>query len=175
MTDLDKETYSAAEVRVIIEAHKKEEAVLKQHLAQLAHHIEQEQKKPHDQAPAPVPSAAPDMSIAIQEVKEVERHVKKSIDKVIARAEKIEKLLGNFVFAGKDTLVGEIIKIYEDCNVQDLTSQRVKRVLELLGDEETLKKKKSATTSGGVELEHGPQLPENAMSQEDIDKMLSSL
>ena len=85
-------------------------------------------------------------------------------------------------------------EIYEACNFQDITGQRITRVIHALnGIEEKVGAiieafgesgdrfipSESVTKAGNKSqdsaLLHGPQLPKNAKSQKDIDALLSSL
>ncbi len=86
----------------------------------------------------------------------------------------------------------QVVRIYEACTFQDIAGQRIKKVIK------TLKKIDESVSSilgvlggksapGSVKyvgntaesmafdnLMNGPQLPQNAMSQEEIDKLLAS-
>lgn len=83
----------------------------------------------------------------------------------------------------------EVTKIFEACSFQDITGQRiakvvsalkeiegkVSRLLQLLGIEDGAGLKPLADTRSEEEkLKNGPQLPVNAISQDDIDKLLAS-
>lgn len=133
------------------------------------------------QAPDTLPTGKPkdnsgiDLDAAINEVKEVQRHVTASIDRIISIASAMEKFLGHYVFAEKERLEEGVTKILEACSVQDITSQRIHKVLEFLGDGEALaKKNRQQKNAKSPRLESGPQLPASAMSQADIDKLLNS-
>ena len=88
-------------------------------------------------------------------------------------------------------ICGEVTKIYEACSFQDITGQRIKKVVTTL---RTIEDKVSRlmeiigdrlpgiedTGSGGDEkptgdkaLLNGPQMPDKAITQADIDKLLS--
>ena len=90
------------------------------------------------------------------------------------------------------TLTAAATNIYQACNFQDLTGQRVRKVVDTLGDIEARvaaiceafgldgPAAESADTAEGEPdpdddswLLNGPALPEEAMSQADIDKMLA--
>ena len=93
-----------------------------------------------------------------------------------------------------DKLMACTTKIFEACNFQDITGQRITKVVETLkhidsrieaivkamgeqiqrsgGDAHVLKNIHAADPEKG--LLNGPQLPKNAVSQDDIDKLLSS-
>jgi len=78
--------------------------------------------------------------------------------------------------------------IYESCNFQDLTGQRITKVVRVLkvieerlttlvkifGEEmgeETVKEEKQVLSD--EDLLNGPQLPENATDQAEIDRLLA--
>lgn len=94
----------------------------------------------------------------------------------------------------KDFMLGEVTKILEACSFQDITGQRITKVvkslkiidekisslLKVLGD----KLPAHLTTSnsddddervGDQRLLNGPQMPDKAISQSDIDKLLADL
>jgi chemotaxis protein CheZ len=72
-------------------------------------------------------------------------------------------------------------RIYEACSFQDITGQRISKVVAALKAIE-VKVAEIITAFGGpgeisvpvVELLNGPQLPASAMAQHDIDKLLAS-
>lgn len=84
----------------------------------------------------------------------------------------------------------EIVKIYEACTFQDITGQRISKVLKTLIkiDEQVLALLSTLDTQlvslghttqvaqaqDDSQLLNGPQLPENAVSQEEIDRILAS-
>lgn len=91
-------------------------------------------------------------------------------------------------------IANEVTKIYEACSFQDITGQRIKKVvttlrtiedkvsqlMEIIGDR--LPGIEDAGSAGGEDskptgdraLLNGPQLPEKAITQDDIDKLLES-
>lgn len=89
-----------------------------------------------------------------------------------------------------EQLIGCTTKIYEACNFQDITGQRIKKVvqtlkhiddkiaaiLEALGDELHRTggdRHKQKPVDADKALLNGPQLPQNAMDQDTIDRLLS--
>lgn len=89
------------------------------------------------------------------------------------------------------TLSAEVTKIYEACSFQDITGQRIKKVVSTLSTiEEKVKKlidvlsdklpvevqggnEEEDTRVGDARLLNGPQMPDKAITQDDIDKLLS--
>jgi chemotaxis protein CheZ len=85
---------------------------------------------------------------------------------------------------------GEIVKIFEACTFQDVTGQRIRKVVNCLKQINTKtssilnaleqelgditgNKKVSSESEKVVNLLNGPALPQAAVSQDDIDKMLA--
>ena len=78
-----------------------------------------------------------------------------------------------------------VTKIYEACNFQDITGQRVKKIVEALqyinekveklakivGYSEDAESETTKAPASDDDLLNGPQLPENAKSQADIDAL----
>ena len=92
-----------------------------------------------------------------------------------------------------DILEDEVTKIYEACSFQDITGQRITKVIttlqlieervnklvNIIGHVDTSalgvsEKVKEEEKTGDEALLNGPQLPDNAISQEEIDRLLDS-
>jgi chemotaxis protein CheZ len=93
-----------------------------------------------------------------------------------------------------DAITNEVMKIFEACSFQDITGQRITKVVKTLKDieskvssmleviasripglaevEEALPEEDD-TRSEDEKLLNGPQMSDQAISQEDIDKLLS--
>jgi chemotaxis protein CheZ len=81
-----------------------------------------------------------------------------------------------------------VTKIYEACSFQDITGQRITKVVTTLktieakiaqiidrfGVKRAPADAEPAVAAPGTGLLNGPQLPSNAMDQSDIDKLLAS-
>lgn len=92
--------------------------------------------------------------------------------------------------APQEALMGAITKIYEACNFQDLTGQRVNKVIKILKEVDAriarmlqlFGGEAAAATSiprrderaGDERLLNGPQLPDQAPSQDDIDALFAN-
>ncbi|MCC6598354.1 MAG: protein phosphatase CheZ [Alphaproteobacteria bacterium] len=88
-----------------------------------------------------------------------------------------------------EKISAEVIKIYEACSFQDITGQRIQKVVGTMRTiEDKVEKLVTAlgtsgkggqageeedTRSPDEKLLNGPQLPGNAISQDDIDRILS--
>jgi chemotaxis protein CheZ len=91
-----------------------------------------------------------------------------------------------------ETVGGAITKIYEACSFQDITGQRITKIVKVLQDVESKvvgllqalgeevdaprddQPVPAAPAKDDKDLMSGPQLPGNAMSQDDIDALLAS-
>lgn len=82
----------------------------------------------------------------------------------------------------------EVTKIFEACSFQDITGQRISKVVKAIREIDEKVEHMMSVIGGGRSapaatdekavggdegLLNGPQLPENAVSQEDIDKILA--
>ena len=88
-----------------------------------------------------------------------------------------------------DAITAEVMKIYETCSFQDITGQRVSKVVKafheiedkidrlvsVLGIKTSPLSEEEDTRTEDEKLLNGPQMPENAISQDDIDKLLAEL
>lgn len=112
---------------------------------------------------------------------------------ILDAAEKLESIASSLDQQTSDALSEVITTIYESCNFQDLTGQRITKVVRMLKAIEsrvdTLVRVfgdagKSAADSASADvapkeltdqdLLNGPQLPSNATDQDEIDKLLAS-
>ena len=93
--------------------------------------------------------------------------------------------------ASSDAIMAEVTKIYEACSFQDITGQRITKVVKTLQtiDEKVAKLMEvlgekmpgidsdsddgEEESSGDAALLNGPQLPGGGVTQDDIDKMLA--
>ncbi len=108
---------------------------------------------------------------------------------ILDACEAIETVAADFPGDGGDRLTDAVTRIYEACNFQDVTGQRVTKVVKTLkeienkvirllaafGDEVAKAREHVGEEAEEAEdLLAGPQLPSDAMSQDDIDKLLAS-
>jgi chemotaxis protein CheZ len=103
---------------------------------------------------------------------------------IIDSATAIQGIIAANPIAEKDKKAVEalITKIYEACNFQDITGQRIKKVLKNFEDLEARVVNLADATKAGVypvkkidsELVSGPQLSTEAPSQDDVDKLFKS-
>ena len=114
---------------------------------------------------------------------------------IMDATEIIEGVMENLDGENSQKLMDATTRIYEACGFQDITGQRITKVVKTLKDiEERIdalvaafgsdtekveaeppeaEEKEGKKDSGG-EMLHGPQLPENAKSQAEVDALLAS-
>lgn len=109
---------------------------------------------------------------------------------IFSACEEIERVLPGLDEAHRNGVQEGVTKIYEACSFQDLTGQRIGKVVrsireidvkvtsilnvlhERMGDVDTTSTT-GDTRTGDAALMNGPQLPGQAISQDDIDKLLA--
>ena len=109
---------------------------------------------------------------------------------IFSGCEEIERALSDLPEAQRTQAQSGVTKIYEACSFQDLTGQRINKIVKSLreveikvtsildvlhnrmGDME-LNQMSTDTREGDAALMNGPQLPGQAISQDDIDKLLA--
>jgi len=134
--------------------------------------------------------AMPPMTRIAHELEEVVASPERATQKVLAAAEEIAKLANSLAAAlsgkfeqglAKD-IQDLVVKIFEACNFQDLTGQRIAKVLATLNFVEdhvsrVLEEIKNPTAArrDGTQYLHGPRLEIDSghVSQADIDDMFS--
>ncbi len=105
---------------------------------------------------------------------------------IMDACENIEKAAQTVHAPAHDILVGAVTSIYEACSFQDITGQRITKVIKTLKDiekkvaeslaslEQPAAEPQQQNDQPGAALLNGPQLKGPAMSQEEIDKLLNS-
>ena len=134
---------------------------------------------------------------ATDELDGIVAHTEEATGTILDAAEKLEELAASSDKKTAETITEAVTSIYEACNFQDITGQRITKVVKTLkhieqkvdalisafgeqvndGLEEKQKadgemKKKSEERSEDEVSMHGPQLEENAQSQKEIDAIL---
>ena len=143
--------------------------------------------KPKDISTDFIPSATDELDAVVGATEEATNKIMDVCDEISAVAETVAADV-------KEKLIGYTTKIFEACNFQDITGQRITKVVETLkhidtkvealvkamgeeihrsgdGDSHSPKHLHAADPEKG--LLNGPQLPQNAVSQDEIDKLLS--
>ena len=111
-------------------------------------------------------------------------------NEILDCCETLEKAAGEFAGARGEALQAAVTRIYEACSFQDITGQRITKVVRTLKSIEARIAAILATfsdRSAGAEpppkvtaeeasaLLNGPQLPGNGVDQAEIDRLLASL
>ncbi len=124
---------------------------------------------------------------ATDELDAVVEHTATATNEILDACETLEALQSKLDDGSAQALGNAVTRIYEACSFQDITGQRIAKVVSALKAIEarvaavtgsfsslpaTVGKKADATE--GEQLANGPQLPTNASSQADIDKLLAS-
>ncbi len=159
-------------------------------LEELARYIRQAKSeiasiKPDDISTSFIPNATDELDAVVGATEDATNRIMDVCDEMSAVATQCTPEIN-------EKLVNCTTKIFEACNFQDITGQRITKVVETLkhidvrveaivkamGDEihragggDHLKNIHKADPEKG--LLNGPQLPTNAISQDDIDKLLS--
>ncbi len=135
---------------------------------------------------------------ATDELDAIVAHTEEATGTILDAAEKLQELAASSDKKTAETITEAVTSIYEACNFQDITGQRITKVVKTLkhieqkvdalisafgeqvnnsleekkkADGET--KKKSGERSEDEVVMDGPQLEENAQSQKEIDALLS--
>jgi len=150
--------------------------------------------KPEEIADEHVPAATIELDAIVNATEE-------ATHSIMEAAERIEGVAGAIDPALADTLINATTQIYEACGFQDITGQRISKVVRALqeieakvdaltlafGDEDEAQRlerqerrkrrrerdREEAVQAGDVR--EGPQLPSSAVSQNDIDALFASL
>ena len=106
---------------------------------------------------------------------------------ILDSAEQVEQVASVLDGAEAEKLAGAVTRIYESCNFQDITGQRIGKIVKTLKHiEQTVDGLVEAFGSSGASakprepeqgeaaLLNGPALPTEAVSQADIDALLAS-
>jgi chemotaxis protein CheZ len=129
-----------------------------------------------------------DIPSATDELDAIVEHTAVATNAILESCELLESLGADVTGESAGKLQDAVTKIYEACSFQDITGQRITKVVTTLKTIEA--KVAQIITAFGVQtapaeipllpaatdadLMHGPQLPSNAMDQSDIDKLLAS-
>jgi chemotaxis protein CheZ len=130
-----------------------------------------------------------DIPSATDELDAIVEHTAVATNAILESCELLEGLGTDVTGEAAGKLQDAVTKIYEACSFQDITGQRITKVVTTLKTIEA--KVAQIITAFGVQhaaapirepaqpatdadLLHGPQLPSNAMDQSDIDKLLAS-
>jgi chemotaxis protein CheZ len=123
---------------------------------------------------------------ATDELDAIVAHTAAATDSILEVCETLDKAAGEMSGTIEALLQDATTRIYEACSFQDITGQRITKVVATLKAIDARVASIVATFGGRREaieappmpapeiLLNGPQLPMNAMDQTDIDKLLAS-
>jgi len=132
---------------------------------------------------------------ATDELDAIVAHTATATDSILECCEKIDTVTPRLTPEDAEVMQDVVTRIYEACSFQDLTGQRITKVVATLktieakvahiidvfppdptGDraEAAAQARKDASDDVAPSLLNGPQLPANAMDQSDIDALLAS-
>lgn len=131
-----------------------------------------------------IPTATDELDAVVAATEVATGAIMDSCDAISAHAAKLQQ-------ADNEALIGEVTKILEACSFQDITGQRITKVVKSLKviDEKVGKllsiledkipglphQEDVDTRVGDAKLMNGPQMPDKAINQADIDKLLADL
>ena len=130
---------------------------------------------------------------ATDELDAVVEHTAEATNEILDSCETLEALQATLSGPAAETVAAAVTRIYEACSFQDITGQRIGKVVSALKAIET---RVAAVTAAfgrpdagaaapaaedaeggrteGERLANGPQLPSAASSQADVDRLLAS-
>ena len=123
--------------------------------------------------------------LATDELDAIVAHTAAATDAILESCETLDRLGEALDGAAAAQLQEATTRIYEACGFQDLTGQRITKVVAALKalDAKVVgiiaafggrrAEQPAAAPAPATGLENGPQLPRNAMGQSDIDKLLA--
>lgn len=161
-----------------------------QHIAELAEIIDSLKKEISQQTPEHVKNShIPD---ATDELDAVIAATANATNTIMGICEDIENIASTVEGEAKDRLVNKVTEIYEACTFQDVTGQRIKKVVTTLhvieekvdriiatlgmtvGLKTTAERiEKTVSVDDDKSLLNGPQMPDKAITQDDIDRLLA--
>lgn len=159
-----------------------------QQLADLLQTIERLKNDISETRPDHVKSEA--IPVATDELDAVVEATAEATNAIMAACEELEKISETVEGENSAAIIDQVTKIYEACGFQDITGQRINKVVATLHTIETtvegliktlddqvgplLRQAKANDDREGDEaLLNGPQMPDKAVTQEDIDKLLA--
>ena len=131
-----------------------------------------------------------DIPFATDELDAIVQHTAVATNAILESCEMLDEVATAVSGEAAARLQDAVTKIYEACSFQDITGQRITKVVTTLkaieakvaqiiskfGVKSEAREIPAPVVPGSdpVELLNGPQLPSNAMDQSDIDKLLAS-
>lgn len=127
--------------------------------------------------------------IATDELDAVVGATEDATNKIMNACDQIMEIAGTLPDEPNQKLMNVVTGIYEACNFQDITGQRITKVVRTLkhieeqvmrlvaafgGTQSGGRKEKMVDANDETTLLNGPQLPNNAINQDDIDALMAS-
>lgn len=127
-----------------------------------------------------IPSAADELEAVVGATEEATGIIMDACDVISDKVSSLEQ-------DAQKNIMNEVTKIYEACSFQDITGQRITKVVRTLSEIQIridrlakilgntgAAKPEEDTRTGDEKLLNGPQMPDKAITQDDIDALLSS-
>ena len=124
---------------------------------------------------------------ATDELDAIVAHTAAATESILEACEMLDALSATMNGEAARSMQEATVKIYESCSFQDITGQRITKVVSTLKTIEATiarivdrfgqspaKRQDFVTVSEPESLLNGPQLPASAMDQSDIDRLLAS-
>jgi len=129
--------------------------------------------------------AASHIPSATDELDAIVAHTAAATEAILETCETLDRVAGEVSGEMAQALQGATTRIYEACSFQDITGQRITKVVAtlktidakvaLIVDTFSVRRPiEVAVSQAPIVLENGPQLLGQAMDQSDIDKLLAS-
>jgi chemotaxis protein CheZ len=129
-----------------------------------------------------------DIPFATDELDAIVEHTAHATHAILASCEMLDEVAASVTGDPADKLQDAVTRIYEACSFQDITGQRITKVVSTLkvieekvahiistfGPTTAVDRNARTAAAGDAGLLNGPQLPAHAMDQSDIDKLLAS-
>jgi chemotaxis protein CheZ len=130
-----------------------------------------------------------DIPFATDELDAIVQHTAGATNAILESCEMLDEVAAVVTGDAAARLQDAVTKIYEACSFQDITGQRITKVVTTLKtieakvaliiktfgvQGEVIEMRTASGLSPEAALLNGPQLPSNAMDQSDIDKLLAS-
>jgi chemotaxis protein CheZ len=129
-----------------------------------------------------------DIPFATDELDAIVQHTAAATHAILESCEMLDEVAAAVSGDAANKLQDAVTKIYEACSFQDITGQRITKVvttLKIIEDKvalivntfgvrgETIEMPAPPPVASDADLLNGPQLPSNAMDQSEIDKLLA--
>jgi chemotaxis protein CheZ len=129
-----------------------------------------------------------DIPFATDELDAIVEHTAHATHAILESCEMLDEVSTSVSGDAASKLQDAVTRIYEACSFQDITGQRITKVVTTLkvieekvahiistfGPRSAPAAKTGTPVASDADLLNGPQLPANAMDQSDIDKLLAS-